>query len=47
MLGPSTTVILVLVALLISGIKVLREYERAVVMRLVASSARAGRESST
>jgi regulator of protease activity HflC (stomatin/prohibitin superfamily) len=34
MLGPSTTVILVLVALLVSGIKVLREYERAVVMRL-------------
>ena len=34
MLGPSTTVILVLVALLVSGIKVLREYERGVVMRL-------------
>ena len=34
MLGPSTTVILVLVALLLSGIKVLREYERGVVMRL-------------
>ena len=34
MLGPLTTVVLIALALLISGIKVLKEYERGVIFRL-------------
>jgi regulator of protease activity HflC (stomatin/prohibitin superfamily) len=37
----------ILVAFVLSGLKVLREYQRAVVFRLGASSGRAGRGSST
>ncbi len=34
MLGPAATVLIVLLALLLSGLKILREYERGVVFRL-------------
>jgi regulator of protease activity HflC (stomatin/prohibitin superfamily) len=34
LLGPATTVLVVIIVLLISGVKIVREYERAVVFRL-------------